>query len=168
MPTKLPPPSVPPELLFTIALHRKAIYTFVAEDGTNINIDVDALRAAIEREKPEVFLVPLSAAEATKMVTADKAVSLDRVVELAHRDPATLGPIVFCINADGDLTDPANAPDVMLVDGHHRYVLWATLGLPECPAYVLPREMWQRFVLQGIPAVTQAELAEIPVAKRNY
>jgi hypothetical protein len=155
-------------------IHPHSIYTFVTPDGTNIHIDSTALREWCLSTPPlEVFNVPVHEEQARRLVEVDKAVSLTRLSELFDKGTQALrdhpgqepfDPLIFC--KDGKTTD--GAPDVMLVDGHHRYVLLAMMRIPFFPAYVLSPSEWQPFQLHGLPSYTAEELRNTPILKRNY
>ena len=74
-----------------------------------------------------------------------------------------LDPVIYC--EDG-FTD--GIPDVMLVDGHHRYVLAAALKRPAIEAVLVLKEFWKPFQIVGLVDVSAGLLKAIPVHKRNY
>ena len=140
------------------------IYTFVQPDGTNIHIDSDGLRRWCHTAKPEVFNVPIDAALAEEFLR-DNIVSPDRVRQLAKR-ASDLTPLIFA--KDG--TEGANGgPNVMLVDGHHRYVLYAFAGHQFAPGFVLEPSEWEPFRVEcDWLNTTDAELKALPIPPRHY
>jgi hypothetical protein len=142
------------------------VYTFVAEDGTNTHIDSARLRIWCEAGALSGMLkpcwVPVEPWIAKKFF-ADNTVSMTRVLELA-RGRTRLTPIIYA--KDGGVTN--GRPDVMLVDGHHRYCLWAMLGAPACQAYVLAQAQWEPFKIAGLPSITADDLRSMPLQRREY
>jgi hypothetical protein len=137
------------------------IFTFVSHDGTNVNIHPGRLREEVLRKKPEVIMTTVDKDIAYSYVE-NNCVSLYRVRELATRRTSR-EPIIYC--EDG-FTD--GIPDVMLVDGHHRYVLAATQGLTVIRSVLLLKEFWKPFQIIGTDKISAAFLKAIPVHKRNY
>jgi hypothetical protein len=137
------------------------VFTFVGNDGSNVNIHSGRLREAVLRSKLKVTLVPIDL-EIAHSYVKENCVRIDRVKELAKRK--NLDPIIYC--EDG-FTD--GIPDVMLVDGHHRYVMAALLQhLPVIPAVICLKEFWKPFQIIGLEDVSADLLRAIPVLKRYY
>jgi hypothetical protein len=144
------------------------IYTFVDDDGTNIHINAEGLRQWCAANKPEIFNIPLRPEVAVDMIK-NNVISMERVHELAGRK--NLDPIIMC--KDGTFGDNGG-PNIMIVDGHHRYVLicCACAFDPKREkiilGYVLEVEQWKPFQIHGLPNVTKEDLIKQPITKRNY
>ena len=139
-----------------------AIYTFVADNGENFNIDSERLRQWCLSNKPEIFLVPLRRSLAREMVR-NRTVSTERVKQLGLHYVATRKipePIIFC--------KTNSRPDVILVDGHHRYVLAVVAKMPLIEAFALERHQWEPFRIHGLPAIDQDQLKDLPLKPRDY
>ena len=145
-----------------IRLEQVHIFTSVDQDGNNTNIDVTGLYAWCQANKPEVFLLPMLPGLAGEYI-GNKIVDLDRVKELKRRRHLT--PIIMC--KDGTYGDDG-APNVLLVDGHHRYVLAALMERKHFKAHMLEEEQWRPFQLHGLPTMTQEQLLATPNRKRDY
>jgi hypothetical protein len=141
------------------------IYTFVADDGENIHIDTDALRTWCLHTKPEIFDIPLKYDVATSFLH-DNVIALDRIHELFQRPPSSLDPIIM---AEDGTTHPENGgPNVLLVDGHHRFFLACLRGWAYIPGHVLKVPEWTPFRLHNLPSITRDQLCASPILKRNY
>jgi hypothetical protein len=138
------------------------IYSFVADDGENVHIDSNGLRLWCEKTKPEVFWIPLRY-ELINEFIRDNSVSPFRIQELAFRK--SFDPIIMV--KDGTFGDNGG-PNVMLVDGRHRYFIACMAKLEVIPGYMLEVDQWKPFQLHGIPDVTKEELKARPINKRNY
>ena len=143
----------------------EGIYTFVARSGENVNIASERLfRWTTQHASTlDVHLVPVKQRLA-RQFQRDNVVSKARVMELIFRFEEGITPLIFA--KDGNMTN--GAPDVMLVDGHHRYVLCAALGIREAPAYLLEREQWEPFRIIGMEDISEDELRAVPVMRRHY
>lgn len=143
---------------------REPIYTFIAWDGTNIHIHSSRLRTwCLEHRKDlEIVGVPVDRNLAHRFLTENVA-SRERVKELMLRNDA-LDPIIFC----KDNTFTEGRPDVMLVDGHHRFVLYAALEIPFIPSFFLDYAAWQPFRIVNIPPIDHEALRAMPITKRSY
>jgi hypothetical protein len=53
-------------------------------------------------------------------------------------------------------------PDVMLVDGHHRYVRAAIEKCGSILAWLLTEDQWRPFQIPNMPKITKEELAALP------
>jgi hypothetical protein len=51
-------------------------------------------------------------------------------------------PVIFA--ADGDVF---NEGPTLLIDGHHRYVMLAEMGYTFIMGYVLPRKLWENYLV---------------------
>jgi hypothetical protein len=139
------------------------IYTFVADDGENIHIDTDGLRTWCATHQPEIFDIPIKQ-ELLMEFIIDNVISPDRVAELFKRPH--LDPIIMC--EDGT-THPVNdGPNVMLVDGHHRFALAILRNQSHIPGHVLKVPEWKPFQLHNLPSITRDQLRASPILKRDY
>jgi hypothetical protein len=138
------------------------IYSFVADDGTNIHINSEGLRLWCIENKPEIFWIPLKY-ELLEEFKRDNVFSMERVVELSKRKH--LDPIIMV--KDG--TIGANGgPNALLVDGHHRYVLACMRKQSHIEGYFLEVEQWKPFQIHWLRDLTAEELRARPITKRNY
>lgn len=138
------------------------IYSFVEKDtGKNTHVDSELLRKWCAEHKEE-----LRAKEQIQLtpVTARIAVSFleGNVIDLGHAAAVgkmeTLDPIIY--GKTGTITN--DAPDVLLIDGHHRYFLaWAT-KTRFIPAYLLEPDQWRQFEIHGMPDLTEDMLRALP------
>jgi hypothetical protein len=149
-----------------MTLFRRNIYTHVDHDGTNTHIDAQGLRLWCLQHKPEVYLIPMRFELAAEFIR-DNIIDKKRVAELSQREMLgeTLGPIIMA--KDGTFASNGG-PNVMLVDGHHRYFLSAIHKRPFVEGHMLEVAQWKPFQLHGIPEITQEQLVKAPVTKRNY
>lgn len=143
------------------------IYTHVLPDGRNIHIHSGRLREwclRMEDRLPCMF-VPIEKLLAKRYVT-ENIVSKDRVIELMARisKGERMDPAIYV--KDGHYTH--GRPDVLHVDGHHRYVAGAALGHPEILSWVLEPSQWKPFRIVHIRDFTHQELIDIPVTPRSY
>lgn len=148
---------------------KASIYTFVTHSGENIHIFAGGLRLhCLESKTLEIFIVPVNF-EMGQRLLRDNIISPVRAQELYTRFQSSkegIEPVIFC--KDGTLSETNGQPNVMLVDGHHRYFLAASLKVPLIAAYVLEPEDWQPFQISGLPDTTQAALQAAPITKRSY
>lgn len=146
----------------------RPVFTYVQDDGTNINLDVVNLRAWClthvgHTHGPKLVRIPVEEVIARHFIN-DNIASLDRVTELSKRHLALLDPVILCrhgFNPDGTQRD-------MYVDGHHRYVLAYMLHMKVLPAFFLESAQWSPFQIEGVPTMTKQELRDLPITKRNY
>jgi hypothetical protein len=136
------------------------VFTFVANDGENVTIHSGRLRDKVLRSKLEVVLTSIDKEIANSYIE-NNCVRMDRVKELEKRK--NLDPIIYC--EDGFTN---GVPDVMLVDGHHRYVMAMFVGLKEIPSVICPKEFWKPFQVAELDKITAEQLKAIPVLKRYY
>lgn len=142
------------------------IYTFVTPQGVNYNIASGLLREWTLKAKPEVYNVPINK-ELAKSFFSDNVVSRARIVQLLSEvkgGTRVLDPVIFAIT---DIASDGSA-NMMLVDGHHRYAVFAVVGLKYIPGHVLERKAWEPFQVEGIPDISKENLKAIPILKRNY
>lgn len=146
--------------------HMEPVYTWVADDGSNIHIASRLLRDWCMKRQPRVELMPVDhdfAASFLRENTVDpmRVLQLSVECDLGIRK---LDPIILCQRG----TYTHGLPDVMLVDGHHRYVLAAMKEWPVIPCYNLIPHQWKRFRVVDCPDVTKDQLAASPITQRNY
>lgn len=143
------------------------IYTFVdAETGQNTHIDTEKLRAwcYAMRHSLVIHHVPVDEAKVREFVEQN-AVDMARVMELLLRDKP-LDPIIFA--HDGTYSPENGGPNMLLVDGRHRYTLAHKCGLETIPAYLVDKHDWKHFEIVNIPDLTREQLAAVPIRERNY
>jgi len=141
----------------------KPIYTFVSESGENIHIDTDGLRTWCATHQPEVFDIPIKPELLIEFIT-DNSVSIARIRELYSRPH--LDPIIMC--EDGTTHPENGGPNVMLVDGHHRFAIAVLRSQSYIPGYVLKLHEWTPFQLHNLPSITRDQLRASPILKRDY
>lgn len=136
------------------------IYTFVGADGTNINLAVSPLRAALAASPPEVVCAPIDGKLALSFCR-DNIVDFNRCLTLMRdfRGTKNAEPIILCHQHED------SSHGVYLVDGHHRYVCHAALRAPYILAYILPKAAWTPFTISGLPNMTQSQLRDLPTHK---
>jgi hypothetical protein len=140
------------------------IFTHVHTDGTNVHIASTRLHHwCLENSNNlEIASVPVEPKHARHFVD-DNIVTLDRVQELVNRGFNSLViPVILCAE------DYSDRPDVLFVDGHHRYVAHYMLHVPQILAFLLRPCEWHPFRVDGLPSVTHKELLASPNIKRHY
>lgn len=144
----------------------RQVYTFVYEGGETIHIDSHGLFGWCRDHAAELetFRVPVDHDLAREYIAKD-VVALERVKEIHKRGPDFFTPIILCRD---NKEAPGEGASIMLVDGHHRYVLFSLGGHDTIPAYVLEQAQWRPFQINGLPAMTQEEVLSRPVHKRSY
>ena len=142
------------------------IYTFVGDDGENVVIDAPALRDWCIETEPEIYDTPVQDNLLAQFIW-DKAVREERVIEMLEaRDEdstAFTDPVIMV--KTGTVTE--GAPDVLLVDGHHRYALAIMEGATLIGCHVLVPEQWEPFRIHGMPTLTKDELRRAPPRGRR-
>jgi hypothetical protein len=141
------------------------IYTFVDRvTGENVVIAARRLEQWCVARRAEgaleIVRVPVTRAQATKIIAAgsvSRAWCEEMIVQPLYALLA-LPPIIFALAEDG-------SDDVMLVDGHHRYVVFAALGIAEIKAHILSPAQWSAFRIIGLDTITAEELREMPIVK---
>lgn len=144
---------------------REPIYTWVADDGTNVHIASERLYHWVQTNAATLTcgLIPIDFTRGQDYLR-DNIASIDRCLELLSRDPSTITPMIF--GERGTYTD--GAPDVFHIDGHHRYALYAMCQIPQALAYLLTIDQWKPFQIEGLPNTTQQALAHTPILRRSY
>lgn len=143
---------------------REPIYTFIHDDGRNINLASGRMRSWLLASGLPTAFAPVDP-EFAKTFMRDNTISIPRLETLTLeysrlKDPfLEIEPIIIChrgtIGANGH-------PDVYLVDGHHRYFLFSILGLGRIRTWFLQVEQWKPYEIEGLPAMSQAELRAYP------
>jgi hypothetical protein len=145
----------------------KPIFTFIADDGENIHIDTVELRtwcvAQQKLDKLEIFNIPLKYDLAATFIP-ENVIAPARIRELSQRPVTSLDPIIMV--KDG--TETNNAPNCMLVDGHHRFFLACLRKWTHIPGHLLEVSEWKPFQLHNLPSLTRDQLRRSPILKRNY
>jgi hypothetical protein len=121
------------------------VFTFIRGDGRQFTIAVDMLATAaygvvppipvnISREQGEVFAV-------------ENAVEPHRLARIGLRELAE--PIMLLDMEDGTHT---------LVDGSHRYVVAARMGLKVLPGWIIAKQDWMPYRVSGMPKLRRDHL----------
>lgn len=143
------------------------IYTFIDNAGVNTHIDSENLRLwCLKTPKLELFNIPIQTAVAVEMVHIN-VISLDRFLELRRRKHQRehFDPIIMV--KDGTIGSNGR-PNVMLVDGHHRYFIAASDNEPYIEGWILEVAQWKPFQIKSQINLTQQQLIDLPPTKRNY
>jgi hypothetical protein len=139
------------------------IYTFIDREGVNTHIDSVGLREWCLANKPETFWVPIDPKLARSFLR-NNTISTERVLQLLEKP--SLDPIILVKDGTNSLKN--GGPNVMLVDGHHRYYFANACRMTMIPGHVLEVEQWRPFIVEGVPPLTQEQLRNMPIMKRNY
>lgn len=147
------------------------IYTFVAHNGQNTHVAAKRIRDWCLETQPERFVVPVEQKLAAQFLR-ENAVLPARLKELMKfgkdglpSDMKDWEPLIFC--QDGGYSE--ERPDVLLVDGHHRYAVAAALGAPTILAWCLTQEQWRPFEIVGLHEYSQQELIdELIISKEHW
>lgn len=141
------------------------IFTFVAPDGYNIHIHAPRLRQHLLATGHPIVVVPVQPKLAQDYVR-DNIVSPRRVLQL---DGASLWePIILCKTEAYEKPEHPTIPQVLHVDGHHRLVRHAMMGLSTIKAFLVDMYRWQPFRVYNLPDTTQAQLNAEPIIPRHY
>ncbi len=128
------------------------VYTFIENDGTNINIASGLLRNWCVKTKPPVTQ-ELVYRELFEVFLRQNAINLDRLESLTPSELCE--PIIFCER-------PGPGPTLLLVDGHHRYSFAVLMGRKTIHSWRLSPKQWQPFIIEDMPQITQEQLTAIP------
>lgn len=140
------------------------IYTFVARDGTNIHIHSSRLRLHCLAMKYEPVYVPVDRPLAKSFI-CNNVVHPPRVMGLTPEN--LFEPIILCKTPSFGRNDPL-WPDVLLVDGHHRFTRMALDHIPQIRAFLLELHQWQDFTVVNIPSRTQQQLTNEPILPKPH
>lgn len=141
------------------------VFTHVADGtGAQTNYNVTALYKHItEAPREGVVLTTVGVdAEHAEYCIRRRGVEADRIAVLVQNPEYCKKPIVFVKFPDGTH---------LLADGTHRYVVFFMAQVPSVPAYIVPFEVAQPFIIEGAPVVDPVELMETWSALtllRNY
>jgi len=143
---------------------KELTYTFIDDDGKNIFIASERLRrwCLDNRSKLAVEWTPVDV-KLAKSFLKENVVSPERLKQMTVlnlEDPAIFAK-------DGGYTN--GAPDVMLVDGHHRYTYSAMIKRDLIKSWILELNQWKPFEVVGLgDFYTQEQLRNQPVFKKDY
>lgn len=142
----------------------KTVYTFVDMNGVNTNINAAALREWCLSNHLEISLAPIDHKLANSFIH-ENVISPQRIKQMFANPKLLDEPVIFC--KDGTYGKEGH-PNVMLVDGHHRYFIHAYMKLKYINCYILNVEQWKPFQMHNIPSVTREQLQRVPVVARDY
>lgn len=140
------------------------IYTFVANDGTNVRIHATKLREHCLALSYKSVLVPVDVPLARSFVR-DNVVDMCRVTQLT--DENLREPIILCKTEAFGKNHPV-IPDTLLVDGHHRFVRNAMDGQRIIAAWLLEFYQWSPFMISNVPDTTRATLKAEPILPKPH
>ncbi len=134
----------------TMDLH-EAVYTWIDPDGVDTVLHFASDRmAAWAKDNLETVMTPCNEADA-RMLIRDRCLEKHR---LDRFDLKVLDlPVLYC-EMDGGTH--------LLVDGNHRYVYAAALGVPWIKAHIFKRSDWEPFLVDGLGAATEEQLRASP------
>lgn len=140
------------------------IYSFVDDNGHNTHIYVDGIRKWVKDNKPIVVGGPVDD-EIAKDMFKNNVVSEERLKQLLKHPELAAEPLIYGIrdyNKD-------NHPNVMLIDGHHRYVLAAMAKIPIYPSILLLKSVWEQFQIAGFDKLyTKEKLQATPTWQPHH
>jgi hypothetical protein len=143
------------------------VYSFVDRAGEGTHIASARLTAHVSTnsDKHEIFHVPVDEQLAQRFID-ERSVSLhwchllmEHMLANSDQDRVKVAPIIFAETCDHE------GVSHLLVDGHHRYVLFAIAKLPLIPAIILPEHVWRMFEIIGHPSISREELRAMPIVK---
>lgn len=146
------------------------IYTFVdGRTGENVHIASTRLRAwCIEhRAELEVQAIPVDKKLAASFQEKN-AILPKRVHTLLAKLPEDMEqwePIIYA--HDGSFGSNGG-PNVMLVDGHHRYFAAALIGAPFILGWFLTVPQWEPFKIEGLREYSEQELVDEPIISKPH
>jgi hypothetical protein len=107
--------------------------------GDPLFFNATKLRALCDKT-PDKYLRKVEMTQANyDQIIKSGAVERDRLNRLAECPSKLVEPIIFCHYPDDD--------SHIFVDGNHRAVLLFNMGFQYLPAYVVPKEIWQDFLI---------------------
>src|SRR6266576_6766754 len=138
------------------------IYTHIHEDGKNVHILTSALRDWCLKNcgTPEYLPVDQQAAKNFLSNNVIHEPRLQTLLEEHRQSRRPVEPIILCKLP----THTSDLPDVLLVDGHHRFVLFAILYKPVIPCWILEERDWRPFEVDMGYDLTHDQLRRVPVA----
>lgn len=147
------------------------IYTFVDHNGVNTHIASKRLREwCLEQDKLgqlERQLIPIDQ-ELARSFFEKNAVLPQRVQALRQTLPVDMidwEPIIYC--HDGSF-GANGGPNVLLVDGHHRYAAAALEGAPFVLGWFLTVQQWEPFQIVGLKDYTEQQLIDQPIISKDH
>lgn len=121
--------------------------------GEQRDFAVTSLTKHLEERKWEVCVVPVTKEQADFCIQA-RGVERDRLEALAKRPESLKKPIILVEMPK----DQQQVRSHLMVDGTHRYVLYSILEAEWIPAYMIPWEVAEPFLIEGLPKTTNEEL----------
>lgn len=142
------------------------VYTFVSDEGENINIASGRLREWANDKANDIATVTVDCETcvAEKFI-AEGSVDFEHAgkvfARLLAREP--LWPVLFGLSDhDGRIEADGVYGDVLTIDGHHTYLAHVMLGLTKCRAQFILRSQWEPFSVVGLPDITRQQLINEP------
>jgi hypothetical protein len=132
--------------------HMEAIYSFVALNGENLHIASGRVRTWCEKNRPEVFIIPMDEQLAAQFIV-ENSVTQARCLWLSKNVEECRKPVII-----GECKSGPGGHSHYMIDGHHRYVVYAFLKLPHISCHILTESVWRQFTISGVPDITQEEL----------
>jgi hypothetical protein len=143
------------------------IYTFVSNTGRNIHIHAPRLREHCLRMRYKPILAPIDVHLAKSFIT-DNIVHPLRVGQILENPKLLKEPIILCKTEAYSQPLEPEIPQVLLVEGHHRYVAAAMNKRHEILAWLLDLHQWQPFTVTGIPDYTATGLKAEPIIPKPH
>ena len=143
------------------------VFTYVGEDGENIQLATDRAIKWASGANLESVYVPVETEMAMKYIK-ENSVSLtwcNSILAGLLKDPESVNRLPPVIYAQHGNDGPNGEPSHFLLDGHHRYVTFAKIGLPAIKAYLLSQEQWRPFQISGMEEVSREALVSAPCIK---
>jgi len=143
------------------------VFTHVDREGGNIHIAVDRVIKWAENAGLEKVYAPIETEMAIKYID-ENSVSLNWVNSMLAsvlKDPESITRIPPIIYAQHGNDGPNGEPSHFLLDGHHRYVMFAKVHLHCIGAYLLSQEQWRPFEISGMDDISRSDLVAAPVIK---
>lgn len=130
------------------------VFTHIDDvDGKQTDFAVSMLtKHLVERQWP-VCLVPVTKEQADFCIQC-RGVEQDRLEALTRHPEALKKPIILVEMPPGKDQERSH----LMVDGTHRYVLFAMLGGEWIPAYMIPWDVAAPFIIEGLPQTTNEAL----------
>lgn len=137
------------------------IYTHVFPDGRNIHIASGLLRKWCLANNPEIVMAPVRQ-ELGRTFRETNAVDLRRVRGLTPAQRSE--PIIFCATGYNN-----GIPNVLLVDGHHRYYRALIENERWIKSWILTPPEWAPFIIEDAPQITYKQMVSCDTSlNRTY
>lgn len=123
---------------------KEIVFAHMDTDGTQRMFAVERilkLLNEIEDSRIRQVLVPIELNFA-KWMLRNRGIEAHRLLSLMDVTP--LEPIIFCAEEDAENTH-------LLIDGSHRYVGAAINESTHIRAYILPRIIWEQYLIEAPP-----------------